>query len=150
MTIAKQCRAEVDRARQFFREPLSSENRKANLDKLKQKLPCARSGQLGYWKDDNHCLAKVTEESHPLLVTTCSSHGREQCGTTSGVIDTACARTLAGTRWFENFEVELNRHATPVEVVPDNDTCRFGLGAVKKSFRAFIFQVAVERDVFLL
>ena len=46
ITIAKQRRAEVDRARQFFRKPQSSEERKARLDKLKQKLPCPRCGQL--------------------------------------------------------------------------------------------------------
>ena len=59
MTVAKQRRTEVDRARQFFRKPQSSEERKARLDKLKQKLPCARCGQLGHWKDDNGCPAKV-------------------------------------------------------------------------------------------
>ena len=137
MTIGKQRRAEVDQARQFFRKPQSSENRKAKLDKLKQKLPCARCGQLGHWKDDNDCPAKVkvvnweeteeqvTEEPHPFLVTTFLSHGRERCGTTSGVIDTACARTLAGTRWFGKFEGKLKRHATPVEVVSSNETFRF-------------------------
>ena len=59
MTIAKQRRTEVDRARQFFRKHQSSEDSKARLDKLKQKLPCARRGQLGHWKDDNDCPAKV-------------------------------------------------------------------------------------------
>ena len=34
MTVAKQRRAEVDSARQFFREPQSLEGRKAQLDKL--------------------------------------------------------------------------------------------------------------------
>ena len=50
MTIAKQRRAEVDGARQFFRKPQSSEDRKARLDKLKQKFPFARlfsTGPLG-------------------------------------------------------------------------------------------------------
>ena len=42
MTIPKQRRAEVDRARQFFRKPQSSEDRKVQLDKLEQKFPCAR------------------------------------------------------------------------------------------------------------
>ena len=56
MTIAKQRRAEVDRARQFFRKPQSLQDRKARLDKLKQRLPC---GQLGHWKDDNECRDKV-------------------------------------------------------------------------------------------
>ena len=52
MTIAKQRRTEVDKARQFFRKPQSSEERKARNDKLKQRRPCARCGQLGHWKDD--------------------------------------------------------------------------------------------------
>ena len=92
----------------------------------------------------------MTEEPRPFRVTTSLSHGRERCATTSGVIDTACARTLAGTRWFEKFEVELERHATPVEVEPDNETFRFGPGAVKKSSRAVFFAVAVGQNVFLL
>ena len=65
------------------------------------------------------------------------------------MIDTACARTLAGTRWFEKFEFELKRHATTVEVVPDNETFRFGPGTVKKSSRALIFLVAGGQTVFL-
>ena len=137
MTIAKQSRAEVVRARQFFRKPQSPEDCKAMLDMLKQKLPCARCGQLGHGKDENECPAKVkvvnweeteeqvTEEPHPFLVTTFLTHGRERCATTSGAIDTACARTVAVTRWLEKFEVELKKHATPVEVVPDNETFRF-------------------------
>ena len=59
LTIANQRRAEVDRARQFFRKPQSSEDRKAQLDKLNQKFPCAQCGQLGFWKDDNDCPSKV-------------------------------------------------------------------------------------------
>ena len=137
MTIGIQRRAEVDLARQFFQKPQSSEDRKARLDKLKQTFPCAKCGQVGHWKDDNECPAKVkvvrwveteeqaTEEPHQFPPKTLLSHGRERCATTSGVIGTACARTLAGTRWFEKFEIELKRHATPVEVVPDKK--RYGL-----------------------
>ena len=82
----------------------------------------------------------MTEEPRPFPVTTFFSHGRERCASTSGVIDTACAPTVAGTRWFEKVEVELKRHATPV---PAKETFRFGPGAVKKSSRAVIFPVAV-------
>ena len=53
MTIAKQRRAEVDQARQFFRKPQSFQDRTARLDKLKQRLPCVRCGQLGHRKEDN-------------------------------------------------------------------------------------------------
>ena len=58
MTIAKERSAEVDRARRFIRKPQSSKDRQARLDKLKQKLPCARCGQLGHLKDDNDCPPK--------------------------------------------------------------------------------------------
>ena len=59
MTIAKQRRAEVDQVGQFFRKLQSPEDRTARLDKLKQGRPCVRCGQLGHWKDDNDCPAKV-------------------------------------------------------------------------------------------
>ena len=60
----------------------------------------------------------MNEEICPFQVTTFLSDGRERCATTSGVIDTACARTVAGTCWFEKFEMEMEKHATPVELVP--------------------------------
>ena len=159
MTIAEQRRAEVDQARQFFRKHQSSENRKAKLDKLKQKLPCSRRGQLGHPKDDNDCRANVkvvnweeteeqdTEELHPLLVTTFfvtrerNMWNHQRCNR---------YRILAGTCLFEIFEVELERHATNLEVVPDNETFRFGPGVGQKSSLAVIFPVAVvtERVLF--
>ena len=67
------------------------EDRKARLDMLKQKLPCAR---WGHRQDDNECPAKVkatnweeteeqvTEEPHPFPVATFFLHGRERCVTT--------------------------------------------------------------------
>ena len=106
----KQHRTEVNRARQFFRKPQSSADRKTRLDKLKQKLPCARCGQLGHWKDDNECLAKVkvvhwekteeqaTEEPHQCPPITFLSYGRTVCNH-SGVIDTVRPhRELGGLR----------------------------------------------------
>ena len=104
MTIAKQRRAEVDRARLFFRTPQSGEDRKAQLDKLEQKFSCARRGQLGHRKDDNDCLAKVKvvnwrePKSFQFLqsLATFLSYGREQCATTSSLSSArgAEARTL--------------------------------------------------------
>ena len=93
ITIAKQGRAEVDRARQFFRKPQSLEDRKAQLDKLEKKFPCARCGQLGHRKDDNDCRTKVKvvnwrkPKSFQFLqiLATFLSHDREQCSTTSSL-----------------------------------------------------------------
>ena len=110
-------------------------------------------------KDDNDCPANVkvvnweeteeqdTEELHPLLFTTFfvtrerKVWNHQRCNR---------YRILAGTCLFENFEVELKRHATLLEVVPDNETFRFGPGVVKKSSLAVIFPVAVGRNVSFL
>ena len=54
MTVAKQRRTEVDRARQFFRKPQSSEERKGQTRQAQ-----ARCRPLGHWKGDNECPAKV-------------------------------------------------------------------------------------------
>ena len=98
MTIAKQRRAEVDRARQFLRKLQSSEDSKAQLDTLKQKFPCARCGQLGQWKDDNDCPAKVKvvnwrkPKSFQFLqsLATFLSHERKPCATTSSLSSARC------------------------------------------------------------
>ena len=105
----------------------------------------SEGGQLG-----GNLGASDRGTSHQFPTFTLLSHGKERWATTSGVIDTACARTLAGARWLEEFEVELKRHATLVEVLPDNETFRFGPGAVKKSSRAVIFPVVVGPNVFIL
>ena len=81
--------------------------------------------------------------------TTFLPSGRKRCAVTGGVFNTACARTLAGTRWFEKFEVDLKKNATTVEVVPNNETFRFGLGAVEK-FSCSFSPVAVGQTVFFV
>ena len=40
-------------------KPQSSGDHKAELDKCKQKLPCAQGRRLGHGKDGHHCLTKV-------------------------------------------------------------------------------------------
>ena len=87
MTLAKQRRAEVDRSRHFFRKPQSSEDRKAQLDKLKHKFPCAQCRQVGHWKDDDDCPAKVkvvnwrkpTSFQFLQSLATSLTHKRERC-----------------------------------------------------------------------
>ena len=79
-----------------------------------------------HWEETE---GQATDKPHQLLpISFFLSYGRERCATTSGVIDIAFARTLAGTRWFEKCGMELKRHETLVEVVPDTETFRFELG----------------------
>ena len=122
MTIAKQRRAEVDRARHFFRKPQASEERQARLDKLKQKLPCARCFQLGHWKDDNDCQAKVRvvnwEKTETIVISlsfaTFLSCEREQCATTS---------TLSSARGAEARALDEGVCVTPETVEGTKEDC---------------------------
>ena len=59
ITLAKQRRAEVNRARQFSRKPQSAGESKVQLDKVDQEFPFTQEGHLGHWKYDNDCPAKV-------------------------------------------------------------------------------------------
>ena len=49
---------------------------------------------------------QVPEQPDPCPATAFMSHGRERCSATRGVIDTACACTLIGTRWCKDFEMD--------------------------------------------
>ena len=102
MTTAKQRRAEVDQARKFFRKPQSTEDRKAQLSKLEQKLPCARCGQLGHRRDDNDCPGKVKvvnwREQCSTTSSLSSAHGAEARALDEGVCVTP--ETVEGTKEY--------------------------------------------------
>ena len=58
-TLAKQRRAEVNRARQFSWKPQSAGESKVQLDKVDQEFPFTQKGHLGHWKDVFDCPANV-------------------------------------------------------------------------------------------
>ena len=52
---AKKFQADVDKARAFYRDPRKHGSAGDRIKALKQKLPCARCGRTGHWKDDPEC-----------------------------------------------------------------------------------------------
>ena len=74
ITEAKKRRAAVEQARQFYKGDHSArkrEDRKKSSDRindLKKKLPCARCGQTGHWKDDPECkMNKKLAQHHSKM-----------------------------------------------------------------------------------
>ena len=55
LTRAKKQRAEVEKARGFFKRGARKEGRDAAVHPLKSKLPCSKCGQLGHWHKDKEC-----------------------------------------------------------------------------------------------
>ena len=57
LTQAKKQRSEIEKARGFFKKAAYSDpkDKAERLKKLKARLPCAKCGALGHWKDDPEC-----------------------------------------------------------------------------------------------
>ena len=98
MTQAKKFRGEMEKARGFYLRPEKRDDagQRERMMKLKQRPPCARCGKLGHWKDDPEC-PRHPQRSNATHVTV--HHVHLNTGRHSDeimVVDTACARTVAG------------------------------------------------------
>ena len=112
MTHAKKKRAELTKAREFFRH--SSRDRRSNrsspekMKKLYEKYPCAKCGSKLHWKKD--CPQNKINETHE--VDEVELAGLEEfvlLGTYAVIrdkaalyilVDTACARSVCGKKWY--------------------------------------------------
>ena len=108
---------------------------------------CPAKVKVVHWEETEE---QVTEERHPFPVTTFLSHGRERCATTSEVIDTACARTLAGTRWFKKFEVELKKQRRRWKWCPTMKHFELDLEQSRGVLEPSISLVALGQTVFVI
>ena len=57
-TRAKKARAEMEKARGFFKKGAPSDGRKEGMKSLKDKMPCSKCGKLGHWHNDLECPEK--------------------------------------------------------------------------------------------
>ena len=67
ITQAKKHRSEIEKARGFFKRGATGDSRDKTdrIKKLKARLPCAKCGQLGHWKDDPECpMNKKNQSNH--------------------------------------------------------------------------------------
>ena len=55
ITQAKKHRSDIEKAREFYRDPRQHGDGKDRLKALKARLPCAKCGKTGHWKDDPEC-----------------------------------------------------------------------------------------------
>ena len=152
MTQAKKYRADMEQAREFFRKPPAkgkgkggkSEDSKQRLIKLKQRLPCARCGRTGHWKDDPECPLNAKGTQGPsggssFMVTSDVWQSSSPRLVQQILVDTACAKTVAGEPWAEAIcEYYAKQFNHDVERVPEADPFRFGPGPVVRSKYALL------------
>ena len=166
MTQAKKQRSEVEKARGFFKKTSGGEDKADRIKKLKARLPCAACGQLGHWKDDPECPHNKGKNISPkkkkkkkrktgvrrssVNMPVLGGQGDWQLPLTVAgetvrgyaLVDTACAKTVAGHSWTQDFLSALNEKGLPWLKVPESEPFRFGPGPRILSKEAVLFPVA--------
>ncbi|CAE7241098.1 RE2 [Symbiodinium sp. CCMP2592] len=105
---------------------------------MKSKSYCNSCGKKGHWHKDPECpnngpgqSVRDVEVCHhvPLEVYAVRHDGRGLVGIT----DTACAKSVAGTAWLQNYSNEISRVYQKPELVREHEAFRFGTGKVHHS-----------------
>eukprot|EP00971_Amphidinium_carterae_P256322 5089401-Amphidinium_carterae.2 len=111
LTQTKKQRAQLEAARSFFRKPANGGNNNADkgarIAALKAKLPCKKCGALGHWyRECPMGQSEKTERVWTCATATC--HGKlSDCVLI--VLDTACAKTVAGAEWEKKCRQEFQK-----------------------------------------
>ena len=133
MTQAKKQRADVEKARGFYRKGSGKGGGKGKdaterteyLKKLKARLPCAVCGALGHWKDDPECPKRKSKDRSSYMVQV----SNELVATdTCVLVDTACAKTVAGRPWADKIREIYEQRGAVLKQIPESEPFRFGPG----------------------
>ena len=152
-TRAKKQRAEVEKARGFFKKGVSGEDRDKGTNPLKSKLPCSKCGGLGHWHKDPGCpmsdkpfppkqgkgggKRKGGKRKKKKKKMDYSSYVCSMCYVTTvngldlphvAYADTACARSVTGQENADSIVAHCKQHNWPFELVEDREPFRFGPG----------------------
>jgi len=167
LTRAKKQRAEIEKARGFFKKGAPKADQKAGTQALKNKLPCAKCGQRGHWHKDDDCPKKNEPFPSGKGPGGTKGSGKKKRGkkkkkkkdnafqsnvcyvtTLNGLdlphvayVDTACARSVTGQENADALVAECKVANWPYALVDDSEPFRFGPGKRIWSRQALIIAV---------
>ena len=115
-------------------------------DKLKQikaRSFCSGCGRRGHWHLDDECPNNANKGANPQK----GGQTREVCvmmpaqvmvlkheaGVLMGITDTACARTVAGTQWLQEYMNKLGDAEAKPELSKEREAYKFGTGRIHYS-----------------
>ena len=160
LTRAKKQRADLEKARGFFKKGVSKDKRSKGTGDLKKRLPCAKCGQLGHWHKDEACpdfnkpfkkgqrgkgQGKKSQRSYVTFMEPCHEvyamtvNGQELPFV--AYVDTACAKSVVGSSAASLLLEHCQEVQWPCEEVPDHEPFRFGPGKRIWSTKALVFAV---------
>ena len=176
VTRAKKSRAELEKARGFFKKDGPNEGKDDKMKSLKSRLPCSKCGKLGHWHKDPDCPMKTQpfKKKDPH-----KKHKRKKCKkrvpkmqrlrkkkkrshrvyveTVTGVdlpyvayADTACAKSVVGEENARAIVKFCEENSWPHAIVEDKEPFRFGPGKRIWSEKALVLSLLWGGQVVIL
>ena len=134
--------------------PKAGDKSNDKIRMMKAKSFCSGCGRRGHWHKDPECPhnqgqhQKGADKSRPSEIGFCNLLPaevyavRHADGGLVGITDTACARTVAGTQWLQEYTDKLAAMGTKPELRRECEAYRFGTGKVYYS--SFFVVLAFE------
>ena len=108
---------------------------------MKSRSFCSSCGRKGHWHRDPECpnngqssgtkAVKEIEVCHHVAAEVFSL--RHEGPALLGITDTACARSVAGTMWLQQYSDALERVFKKPDLIKENEAFRFGTGKIHHS-----------------
>ena len=108
---------------------------------MKSRSFCSSCGRKGHWHRDPECpnngqssstkAVKEIEVCHHVAAEVFSL--RHEGPALLGITDTACARSVAGTMWLQQYSDALEKVFKKPELIKENEAFRFGTGKIHHS-----------------
>ncbi|CAE7326464.1 GIP [Symbiodinium sp. CCMP2456] len=139
------------------RGDLKDKTREDKLKQIKARSFCSGCGRRGHWHLDDECPNNANKGGGhartaptrevcvmmPAQVMTL----RHEAGVLMGITDTACARTVAGTQWLQDYMDKLGDHDTKPQLSKECEAYKFGTGRIHYSSFNVILSFALGNSV---
>ena len=169
LTRAKKQRAEIEKARGFFKKGADPKKQGDGSKNLKSKLPCSKCGGFGHWHKDPECpmfdkpFSNDKKKGHKARKKKKKKKTRKKRAhvafvtTTKGTnlpyvayADTACAKSVGGQSETDELVAYCDKVGWPYKLVPDKEPFRFGPGKRIYSRQALLLAVIWAQNVIVL
>ncbi|CAE7304830.1 GIP, partial [Symbiodinium sp. KB8] len=125
--------------------PSGAKIRDEKLKQIKARSFCSGCGRRGHWHKDDECpnnaghrdggAGKAANAPKEICVTMPAEvmTMKHIAGNLLGITDTACARTVAGTQWLQDYMDRIGDNGAQPELSKECEAYKFGTGRIHYS-----------------
>ena len=115
------------------------DDREDRIKQMKAKSFCSGCGRKGHWHRDAECPKNANKDAAVKEVEVCHHVPmevyslRHEGAWLLGITDTACAKSVAGTSWLQQYSDEASKMGHTPSLARESEAFRFGTGKVHYS-----------------